>query len=455
MTKPAARPPRSLVAAASRGAGLLTVLALAISGVATGVLLHFRAVAARDELLATAVAAATRDPATNRWATEGDSPVDPVEVRIVEDPYSIEGLPHSWIAYASGEHVVFGDVGDVRVMLSPLQEADDAPHFDDPTREPPHEVIAALAPRVTVARSVGPFALVYLFVAATTSVAAVIAQGRLLGRALAPLARAAAAARTVGSLGRGERLPTDGAAEIRALPEAVNVLLDRLDAAWTAQSRFTAEAAHELRTPLAVLRGEVELARRRPRDADEYRAALERVDGAASRLGLLVEALLALARVDAGQVESGRERLDASELLLGAAHQERATLAAAGCGLTLDVAEDAPVDAHRVLATAALANLFRNAARHAAGERVRASLSTAGDRMRFVVEDDGPGIPVERREEVFERFGHRVGARGAHPGGLGLGLALAREVARRHGGDCVVEASPSGGARIVWSIPMA
>ena len=449
------RRPGSLVETATLGATAVTALALALAGLATGVILHVEAIRERDQLLATAIAGEAHPPPVERWSVEGDSPVAPIPIRIVDDPAMLPGLPAAWLDRARGEEVVIGDLGEWRVMLSPLEEGPGEHQSADPTDELPHRVIGAVTPRVRLAESVAPFALAYLSLASLAALGAAFAQRTFLGWALRPLEHAADATRRVTRFGRGERLPIEGPAEIRALPEAVNALLDRLDDAWLAQSRFTAEAAHELRTPVAALRGEVEVALRRPRDAEAYKASLERIAGQTARVGGLIEALLALAKVDAGQVEADRERVHFSEIVFGALKQEQATLAAAGCTVKFELAADGEVDAHLPLTTAAVANLLRNEARHVPGGEVTLRVDRIGPNVAVIIEDHGPGIPEAQREAVFDRFVRGANARAGRQEGLGLGLPLAREVARRHGGDCVLGASRWGGLQAIWSLPVA
>jgi signal transduction histidine kinase len=227
---------------------------------------------------------------------------------------------------------------------------------------------------------------------------------------------------------------------------AVNDLLLRLQESDAAQSRFIAAAAHELRSPITALTGELELALRRPRPAEELREALGRAKETTDELRALVESLLGLARVDAGQVELSRQTERASALAQRALRSEAAALEAAGNGVTLTLAADPEVSVNGALVEVALANLLRNAARYAPGAPVTLCVQADGEFVTFVVDDEGPGLNPAELERAFERF-VRLGDR-ATPG-AGLGLALARGIARRHGGDVWLEARPGGGLRAV------
>ena len=156
--------------------------------------------------------------------------------------------------------------------------------------------------------------------------------------------------------------------------------------------------------------------------------------------------MLGLARVDAGQVELSRQTERASALAQRALRGEAAALDAAGCAVTLTLAADPEVSVNGALVEVALANLLRNAARYAPGAPVTVCVQADGEFVTFVVDDEGPGLNPAELERAFERF-VRLGDR-ATPG-AGLGLALARGIARRHGGDVWLEARPGGGLRAV------
>src|SRR5690606_29607032 len=213
--------------------------------------------------------------------------------------------------------------------------------------------------------------------------------------AFRPLARARQEAERVVALGQGQRLTDDAPVEIRGLLRAVNRLLDRLDAAHGAQQRFTAEAAHELRTPVSAMLGELDVALRRPRTAEEYRAVLASTREEVERLRAIVQGLTALTRVDAGQVESQREPVRAAEVAREALAAERSTLEAAGCDVRMVVEDDPELDAHAALLQIALGNLLRNAARHAPGAPVVLRVRSEPGRAVFEVDDGGPGVPAD------------------------------------------------------------
>lgn len=401
------------------------------TGLGTAVVLHKRAIAAGDATLIAAAAAFARAPGGDVWLGEG-APT-PVDVHWGDPTADIHGS-----RAVIDEDPVFVDDGDTRVLYFPI-EAPDA--HSNPDHE--HALVIASQPRVELHDSIGPFLIAFGLVVGSVAALVGSLQATLLSRALAPLPRAGADLRRVTAAGMGQRMVEEGPEEVRMLLVEVNLLLTRLDAAFSAQSRFAARAAHELRTPVAVLRGELELAMRRPRTAEEWREIASRSLDAVDRLARLVDALMALARVDAGQVERARVPERASEVLLRALERELPWTEPA-----VDVDGDAEVLAHPTLLDAAVGNLLRNALLHAPPGPDNVRLERVGDRLRFVVEDRGPGLTAAERREVFAR-----GDDGS--GGLGLGLPLAREVARRHGGDCWVEDRPGGGCRAILEVAVA
>lgn len=417
------------------GAALL-VATLAVVGAATAFILHTRAVSALDQALL-AAAHGRAHP-----AVIGDVEVEhsrsPVDVWLVE-PGDPRIPPAAARRARHKERPLFLDAGDQRVVLLPFEVKDAAGKV--------HGLAAAAAHRVTLARSVGLFGLVYALLAVLAAGVATVIQVKVVRRAFRPLDRARDEVARVLGLGEGKRLSEAAPIEVRSLLVAVNDLLGRVDAAHHAQARFTAEAAHELRTPVTAMLGELDVALRGAPPPDGYRQVLVSTRAEVARLRRLVEGLTALARIDAGQVDQDRERIRAAELAAQALASEATTLADAGCPVRLEVEADPELDGHRALLEVALANLLRNAARHAPGSEVVVRVGASGDHARFDVDDAGPGIAADARGALFDRFARSGDARLRDRPGLGLGLPIAREVARRHGGDCVLMDSPLGGVR--------
>jgi signal transduction histidine kinase len=241
----------------------------------------------------------------------------------------------------------------------------------------------------------------------------------------------------------GQRLPVPEARdELRAMAEAINGLLARRDEARLRLQRFTGDAAHELRSPVASIRAQAEVAVLHP-DAAFAQEVLTEVVTESERLSALIDDLLVLSRSDAGELPSAGP----VDLAL-AAQTAVGRLAADGPSVRLRV----PARSSSVWASAGeldlvLDNLLRNAVRHARAHVTVFVLPTAGGGARLLVDDDGGGVPEEHRSRVFDRFYRVHDDRGRATGGFGLGLALVAEVVHRRGGTVSVGESPDGGAR--------
>ncbi|MCL2424001.1 MAG: HAMP domain-containing histidine kinase [Micrococcales bacterium] len=261
----------------------------------------------------------------------------------------------------------------------------------------------------------------------------------LLGAALAPVEQLRAAAAEVARTGGPGALPvprrTD---ELAALARTLNEMLDRLESAASRQRTFVADAAHELRTPLAALRTQVEVAAEHPGTTSVVELA-DDLHTEVLRLQRLVDDLLVLARVGARRVAPGPVDLAvvAHDVVAQIAEPGSVQVTVEGTGTATGVPDDM---------TRVVRNLVDNAVRHATSTVT--VLLAAG---RIDVDDDGPGIAEADRERVFERFVRLDDARhrddGALVGGSGLGLSIARELARELGGDIVLSQSSAGGLR--------
>ncbi len=263
--------------------------------------------------------------------------------------------------------------------------------------------------------------------------------------ALRPVARLREAAT---ELPAGERLPLPVAAdELRTLAEALNDLLGRRDAASERLRRFTGDAAHELRSPVAAIRAQAEVAVTYP-DPDLAEAILEDIAAEAQRLSALLDDLLVLARSDAGERLPVRP-VDLAEMAREAARRaERGAVAVRVTAAAPAVLHAAPSDVARVLD-----NLLTNAVRHARSV-ARVMVLSGTDGVRVLVDDDGDGVPVEHRGLVFDRFYRVQSDRHRGSGGTGLGLALVAETVRRYGGTIRVRQGPGGGARFELHWPV-
>ena len=313
---------------------------------------------------------------------------------------------------------------------------------------------------LTVAASVGPMdASLRLLGWTLTGLSIVVwSLATLVGRwlcrrTLAPVARMADSARAIPATSPGDRLQVAATGdELEELGRSFNGLLDRLQEAFERQRRFTGEASHQLRTPLAVLIGQVEVARRRDRPPEEYRRVLDILAEQAGRLHRIIEMLLFLARADADAalpcVSPVALRPWLTEYLETWATHPRAT----------DIREEVTTTDTCALAHAPLLGqvvdiLLDNAMKYSPpGNAVVLSLRNEGERILLGVEDAGCGIDPEDIPHIFEPFFRSPTQRGTNTTGVGLGLSIARRIARTIGGEITADSKPGHGSQFVVSL---
>jgi signal transduction histidine kinase len=271
------------------------------------------------------------------------------------------------------------------------------------------------------------------------------------GRVLSPLKRISGTARRVSEERLGERIPVTGPQdELRELGETLNSMLDRLASSFDAQRRFVANASHELRSPLTVIRSEAEVALANPDpDLDEMRAMAESVVHASRRTEALLASLLILARSQRGLLRS--EPVDLAGVAEGVAEAAAPLAADQRLRLETDLAQSA-VEGDAALLERLAANLVENAVRYnRPGGFVRVSTRDGVGSAELRVENSGP--PVEREAadrlaEPFERLQREADARGA-----GLGLSIVRAVSEAHGGTLSIEPRAEGGLVVSVRLP--
>ncbi|MET0764334.1 MAG: HAMP domain-containing sensor histidine kinase [Blastococcus sp.] len=273
-----------------------------------------------------------------------------------------------------------------------------------------------------------------------------------VGRALRPVEAIRAQVDQITAAGLDQRVPEPATAdEIARLARTMNAMLGRLEESADRQRRFVADASHELRSPLARMRAELEVDRAHPETADPVSTA-DSVLTETIGLQRLVDDLLVLARGDAGALDSSRHTtVDLDELVGRLATRARAR----GADVDTRAVRPAQVRGEPAELERAVANLLDNAVRHAR-LRVTVTLNGAdGGRAELVIGDDGPGIEPADAERVFERFTRLDDARTAGSGGVGLGLAIARDIAERHGGSLTLRPGGGPGARFALVLPVA
>ena len=242
--------------------------------------------------------------------------------------------------------------------------------------------------------------------------------------------------------------------EVAALAETMNDLLVGIHGALQRERNLIADASHELRTPFAVLQGELELAARPGRSKEELQTAIVRASEEAGRLARLTDDLLLLSRSDQGHLDVDRRATDVADFLAMCASHAAARALAAGVSCRVEV-PDALVwelDAGRI--RQAIDNLVDNALRYApAGSSIILTARIAGGDLVLSVADEGPGFPPDYLVHAFERFRRTDASRSRGQGGAGLGLAIVRAIAMAHGGTATVQNRQNGGAEVTLRLP--
>jgi two-component system, OmpR family, heavy metal sensor histidine kinase CusS len=291
---------------------------------------------------------------------------------------------------------------------------------------------------------------------------------RVARHGIRPVEEMATTARHISSTNLRERILPEGYPfELASLASTFNEMLDRLEESFERISRFSADIAHDLRTPVNNIRGEAEVALARARSTDEYRDVVESCLEEAVRLSDLIGDLLFLARAESPLTHLRRERLDVGELLGGVQEYYEASAADGGISLTTTVADE-PVLAEldRTLLQRAVGNLVSNALAHTPpggtvvlGTNIISSnpISSNPDfsTIRIEVSDTGVGIPEEALPRVFDRFFRVDSSRSQASGGTGLGLAIVQSIAQLHGGKVEISSQPGRGTRVTLYMPTA
>ncbi|MGB9029750.1 MAG: HAMP domain-containing sensor histidine kinase [Acidobacteriaceae bacterium] len=283
--------------------------------------------------------------------------------------------------------------------------------------------------------------------------------GHLISRrALDPVAAIALEAQRIHEGNLHGRLPyLDTHDELAHLSETLNDMLERIESGVRSVRDFTAHASHELRTPVALIRSEAELALRFDRSPREYREAICVIGAEAQQMSSLLDSLLFLARIDAGTEQARLEPVDAQLLCARACTKWRLALREAGVHLTADLPSSPVMVLADSLYLPRLLNvILENAGKYTpSGGCVRLALTMCGDQARFEVRDTGVGIPAEDKSRIFDRFYRAGNARRANVPGSGLGLALASWIAARHGTMIEVVSELGSGSCFRWDLRLA
>ncbi|UOY03606.1 sensor histidine kinase [Blastococcus sp. PRF04-17] len=340
------------------------------------------------------------EPASGRYESGAG------EVRYLAVPVTLDGDPRSAVAVVA--------------------------YFADQEREAAHHTARIM---------LGVGALTVLLAAAGAWVVA--------GRILRPVRDVAATAKGITERELSGRIPEDGrgADELSDLVVSVNAMLDRLENGVAAQRRFLDDAGHELRTPITIVRGHLEVLD--PSDPRDVRETVALVDDELDRMNRIVSDLLLLARAE--QPQFVRPQPVDAEALTSEIFDKVRRLGDRSWVLETSARVDALLDPQRV--TQALVALADNAVRYTGpGDRISVGSQLAGGELRFWISDTGPGIPADERQRVFERFARgTAGARRSD--GAGLGLSIVQAIATAHGGSAVLDSVPGRGTTVSLVVP--
>jgi heavy metal sensor kinase len=279
-------------------------------------------------------------------------------------------------------------------------------------------------------------------------------------RALEPVDQITRTAGEIGAHNLSERLPIRKAGdELDRLSTTLNLMFARLEAAFHQITQFTADASHELRTPVAIIRTTAELARNKPRSPEEYKKALDGILTESERTSRLIEDLLLLARADAGADNMAQEPTSLAECLRDAVAEVRVLAEHKGVGLEAAEPAECTVKGDQQAIRRLLLILLDNAIKYTpAGGKVAVhlNLENSAQRPAAVVEvrDTGVGISADDLQHIFERFYRAAKDRSRNTGGAGLGLSIARWIAEKHGGEVWAESSPETGSVFRVRLPL-
>jgi heavy metal sensor kinase len=277
----------------------------------------------------------------------------------------------------------------------------------------------------------------------------------LARRALAPVDRMTEAARRISAEHLAKRLEETGVGdELDRLAATLNAMLGRLDDAFRQIRQFSADASHELQTPVTILKGELEVALRVPRSPEVYqrhlRSALEEVD----RIAMLVDGLLLLARADAGVLRMDRTPVDLAQLVEEVYEQTRVLADVQHVTLDLGLVESVTIPGDYQRLRQLLLNLVDNGLKYTpSGGRVSLSLQRCGAGAVLHVSDTGIGLSPEEQARIFQRFYRSAAARVQGQRGTGLGLCIAQSIAEAHGGCIQLESTPGRGSTFTLCLP--
>lgn len=277
-------------------------------------------------------------------------------------------------------------------------------------------------------------------------------------RALQPIQEITSTARGVAAGDLSRRLKSISQdKEIQILVRVLNKMFTDLEASFSAQKRFTADASHELRLPLTILKGEIEVALRHPRTEEEYQQILKQQLGTIDRIQRIVNDLLTLARAEAGQLELIQSSVDLSLLLQEVGQQHLILFDAQQIQLDMQIEDDLIIMGEASQIERTIMNLLSNAFKHAPEQSsIVLSAQAKGDSAVICIRDEGPGIAEKQQAHLFDRFYRADDARCRKDGeGAGLGLAICKRIIDAHSGEIWVDSTLGQGTSFFIRLPLS
>jgi heavy metal sensor kinase len=334
-------------------------------------------------------------------------------------------------------------------------EVDGQPYVLAAAARPKGQIALAAVPSSDAEAEIGRLLRAMLLVGLAALIPTMVVAWLAAGRALAPLSRIAGRAASITAGDMSERVgPIGTHDEVAKLATSIDAMLDRLERAFSAQTRLMHDASHELRTPLTIARGNLEVALLQHQDApDELRSAIELAISEIDRMSRLVDGMLRLARSEGGR--SSRALVGIEQLAADSLERSR-PLAERDWRLDVAGAGDAQVLGDRDALEQVLLNLLANAVRHTdTGQLIAVHADRENGEVVVTIEDGGEGISPQALPTIFDRFARADAARNRDSGGAGLGLAICREIVEAHGGRIGAESVAGHGARFVLHLPLA
>lgn len=367
-------------------------------------------------------------------------------LRNVDIPVSIHTLERAAKGEAVFETVRLRDGSRLRLVTVPILEGGRM-----------LGIVQVGSPLEGIEEALDQLLLILLVAVPLVLVVASLGGSFLANKALRPVDEITRTAQRIGSGDLSQRISLEGRLddEIGRLVSTFNEMIGRLESSFLQIKRFTADASHELKTPLTVLKGEIEVGLKRQRRPEEYRRVLASCLEEVDRMSRIVDDLLTLARADMGALQLQKERVDLGEVAEGVWRSLGRIAEEKGLRFTFQRDGEVAVWGDKDRLRQLLVNLVDNALKYTPpGGEVRLRVERDDTLALLTVQDTGEGIPPEDQERVFERFYRVDKARSRQRGGTGLGLSICKWIAEAHGGKISLESEVGKGSTFVVQLPL-